>query len=78
MMEDEGPKFFEFNTSTLLKKALQVPPSHFKFKQTFVFLILFFWDATVPASIRNPRYQNPAEYVADLSKLPIIMARVFL
>ena len=29
---------FEFNTSTLLEKALEVLPSHFKFEQFFCFL----------------------------------------
>ena len=28
---------FEFNTSTLLEKALEVLPSHFKFEQFFAF-----------------------------------------
>ena len=44
MMGTEGPKMFEFNTSTVLEKALKALPSHFKFEQTFVFLLfIFFW-----------------------------------
>ena len=30
-------------TSTFLEKALKVLPSHFKFEQTFVYLLLIFW-----------------------------------
>ena len=43
MVVAEGSKNFEFNTSTLLKKALKALPSHFKFEQTFVFLCFIFW-----------------------------------
>ena len=61
MMGTEGPKMFEFNTSTVLEKALKALPSHFKFEQTFVFLLFIFFLAPIP----HPRYQNLAGYIAS-------------
>lgn len=34
---------FEFNTSALMEKAQKALPSHFKFEQTFVFLLFIFF-----------------------------------
>ena len=42
-MTAERPKFFEFNTSTLLEKALKALPSQIKLDQTFASLLLFFF-----------------------------------
>lgn len=39
----EGPKSYEFTTSTLLEKALKALSSHFKFEQTFVFLLFLYF-----------------------------------
>ena len=42
-MTAERPTLFEFNTSTLLEKALQALPSQIKLDQTFPLLLFFFW-----------------------------------
>ena len=47
--QSEGPKIFEFNTSKLLKKALNALPSHFKFEQAFVFRLSFFLPQSLGA-----------------------------
>ena len=62
-MGAERPNIFEFNTSTLLEKTLKAPPSHFKFKQNFIFFLLF-WGARVWVPMPLPQYQNPNGYVA--------------
>ena len=67
MVEADGLKNFEFNTSTLLEKAFKAFPSHFKFKQIFAFFSLFFGRGTrVWVPISHLPYQNPTRYVAEL------------
>ena len=57
-----GLKMFEFNTCTLLEKALQTLPSHFKFILSFFFFIFLGTRVWVP--VLHLQYQNHAGYVA--------------
>ena len=47
----ERPTLFEFNTSTLLEKALQALPSQIKLDQTFAFLLFIFRGVQLDSSL---------------------------
>ena len=61
------PKILDFNISALPENALRALPSHFKFKQTFAFLLFWGWGAIVWVPILHLRYQNPAGYITGLN-----------
>ena len=56
MVGDQRPKRFEFNTSTLLEKALKALPRHFRLKQTFVFLFFIFLGADIASAVLKSRW----------------------
>ena len=47
----EGPKFFEFNTSTLLEKALKALPTQIKFQHAFAFLLFILFGVQLDTSL---------------------------
>ena len=51
MVVAEGPKFFEFNTSTLLEKALMALPTQIKFEQAFAFLLFILFGMQLDTSL---------------------------
>ena len=51
MVVAEGPKFFEFNTSTLLEKALKALPTQIKFEQAFAFLLFILFGVQLDISL---------------------------
>ena len=51
MVVAEGPKFFEFNTSTLLEKALKVLPTQVKSEQAFAFLLFILFGVQLDTSL---------------------------
>ena len=48
MVVDEGLKFFEFNTSTLLEKAF---PTQIKFQQAFAYLLFILFGVQLDTSL---------------------------
>ena len=51
MVVAEGPKFFEFNTSTLLEKALKALPTQIKSEQAFAFLLFILFGVQLDTSL---------------------------
>ena len=51
MVVAEGPKFFEFNTSTLLEKALKALLTQIKFQQAFAFLLFILFRVQLDTSL---------------------------
>lgn len=72
MVGAEGLKIFQFNNSILLEKALKSLPSHFKFRQTFAFLLSIFWGTRVWALILHLQYENPTGYIAAQQQLKLL------
>ena len=74
----EGPKTFEFNTSTLLEKALRALPIRLKFEQTFIFMLFIFFGGGGGGGARIWALEFGCRYRIPGIKIPLDTSLRFL